>query len=143
MMQALSLCAAGGAAGLSPFLSGCRDQAMGPEEKERWHTGARRDSLAKPAKFLIVISASGGASIIDNALAIRASECATPNTLNVFPDGAVTSIPGSALRAVKYAAPTLGAIPIPVNVDQAPFMTKYKVWAGYSEKVYHDKILGA
>lgn len=126
MMQALSVCAAGGAAGLSPFLSGCREQALTPEDKERWHTSARKDALGKPAKFLIVISASGGASIIDSAMAIRQSECATPNTLNVFPDGSVASIPNSPFRAVKYSAATLGAIPIPVNVDQTPFMTKHK-----------------
>ncbi len=126
MMQALSACAAGGAAGLSPFLSGCRDQVATPEDKERWHAGARRDALGKPAKFLIVISASGGASIIDNALAVRQSECATPNTLNVFPDAQVNAIANSPLRAVKYSAPALGAIPFPVNVDQTPFMTKYK-----------------
>ena len=126
MMKALSICAAGGASGLSPFLSGCREQAMTPEDKERWHGGARRDGLTKPAKFLIVISASGGASIIDNALAVRQSECATPLTLNVHPDASVASIAGSSLRAVKYAAGALGAIPIPVNVDQTPFMTKHR-----------------
>jgi hypothetical protein len=127
MMQALSVCAAGGAAGMSPFLSGCREQVATPEQKEQWHGGAaRKDGLTKPAKFLIVISASGGASIIDSAMAIRQSECATPNTLNVFPDASVTSIANSPLRAVKYSAGSLGAIPLPVNADQTPFMTKYK-----------------
>ena len=125
MMKALSICAAGGAAGLSPFLSGCREQVLTPEEKG-WHGGSRKDALHKPAKFLIVISASGGASIIDSALAVRQSECATPNTLNVFPDASVASIANSPLRAVKYSAANLGAIPFPVNVDQTPFMTKYK-----------------
>ena len=126
MMKALSVCAAGGAAGLSPFLAGCREQVATPEQKEQWHSGSRRDGLTKPAKFLIVISASGGASIIDSALAVRQSECATPNTLNVFPDANVASIANSPLRAVKYSAGSLGAIPFPVNVDQTPFMTKYK-----------------
>ena len=112
---------------MSPFLSGCREQAMSPESKERWHTDARKDALGKPAKFLIVISASGGASIIDSAMAVRQSECATPNTLNVFPDASVASIANSPLRSVKFnGSLNLGTIQIPVNVDQAPFMTKYK-----------------
>ncbi len=127
IMHALSVCAAGGAAGLSPFLSGCREQVATPEQKEQWHADAkRRDGLAKPAKFLIVISASGGASIIDGALAVRQSECATPNTLNVFPDASVQAVPGSALRAVQYQAGSLGAIPVPVNVNQLPVMTKHR-----------------
>src|SRR5688572_6161109 len=124
MMQALSVCAAGGAAGLSPFLSGCREQVM--TEEQKWNTGARKDGLHKPAKFLIVISASGGASIIDSALAVRDSECATPATLNTFPDASVASIANSPLRAVKYSAGSLGAIPFPVNVDQTQFMTNHK-----------------
>ena len=126
MMKALSVCAAGGAAGMSPFLAGCREQVASPEEKDRWHAGAKRDGLTKPAKFLIVISASGGASIIDSALAVRQSECATPQTLNVFPDGQVTSVANSPFRAVQYSAPSLGAIPIGVNVNQNPFFTKHK-----------------
>ncbi len=109
---------------MSPFLSGCRDQQLTVEDKER--LGWRRDGLGKPAKFLIVISASGGASIIDSFLAVRESECATPTKLNCFPDASVTTVAGTALRATKYAAPSLGAINIPVSTDQAPFVTKHK-----------------
>jgi hypothetical protein len=100
MLKALSMCAAGGAAGLSPFLSGCREAQLSTEDKER--IGWRRDGLGKPPKFLIVISASGGASIIDSFLAIRQSECATPNTLNVFPDASVSTIGN--FRAARYSA---------------------------------------
>ena len=78
MVKALSVCAAGGAAGLSPFLAGCRDQVQTPEQKEQWHSDSRRDAVTKPAKFLIVISASGGASIIDSALAVRQMSARRP-----------------------------------------------------------------
>ena len=81
---------------------------------------------AKPPRFLIVISASGGASIIDSFLAIRATECANASTLNVFPDAQVSSVAGSPFRAVKYSANNLGAINnIAINVDQLPFVTKH------------------
>ena len=45
------------------------------------------DALAQAAtqpRFLIVVGASGGGSIVDGPLAVRASECATPDTLNTF-----------------------------------------------------------
>ena len=47
MLRALSVCAAGGAAGLSPFLSGCREQTLTMEDKER--IGWRPHTQSVPA----------------------------------------------------------------------------------------------
>jgi len=77
-------------------------------------------------RFLIVVGASGGASIIDSALAIRASECATPETLACYPDAAVHDVAGSPFRAVEWSGDAVGAIPAPFSTDQRAFFRKHK-----------------
>jgi hypothetical protein len=84
----------------------------------------RRDAMDKKPRFLIVLGATGGASIIDSFLAVRASECASASTLNTFPDAAVSQV--GPFRAVKYDAPNVGAIPFPVSADQNAFVTKHQ-----------------
>jgi hypothetical protein len=123
LLRALSL-AAGGSTVLSPLLASCRASLETPEQRER--LGARRDPLDGKPRFLIVVAASGGASIIDSLLAVRASECAQAATVNVFPDALVQEVSGSALRAVKLDQLGLGQIPIPVQTDQLPFVKKYR-----------------
>jgi hypothetical protein len=121
-LKALSLAAAG--TSLSPLLAGCRNALVTPEDVER---GVRRDALDGKPKFLITIAATGGASIIDSFLAVRASEAGmSAARLNTFPDSAVQAVAGSPLRAVRYMGPRLGAIPIAVNTDQLGFVTKYR-----------------
>jgi hypothetical protein len=74
----------------------------------------RPKALAKEAdktRFLIVLSASGGGSIIDGPLCIRASESATPDTLNTFPDEVVTTWSDSPFRAADFSDNALGPIP--------------------------------
>ena len=122
MLRALSLAAAG--TSLSPWLSGCRQALQTPEDVER---GLRRDALDGKPKFLIVIGATGGASIIDSFLAVRQSEGgANAAKLNTFPDAQVQSVANSPFRAVKVDSPKLGSIPIAVNTDQLAFVNKYK-----------------
>lgn len=123
MLSALSLAAAGSTS-LAPFLSGCRQNLETPESNEK--LGARRDALDGKPKFLIVVGAAGGASIIDSFLAVRAGECANASTLNTFPDAEVQSVNGSPFRAVKLSRPSLGPIGVPVRTDQLPFATKHK-----------------
>lgn len=122
VLRGLSMLGAG--AGLSPFLSGCRDAALTNAQREE--LGQRRQAVGKPPKFLITIAATGGASIIDSLMAVRASESSNAATLNTFPDASVTNVAGTPFRAVKYQANSLGAIPLPVNADQAPFVAKHK-----------------
>ncbi|RYZ33063.1 MAG: hypothetical protein EOO71_42820, partial [Myxococcaceae bacterium] len=100
MLRALSLCAAGSAT-LGPLLSGCRESLQTPEALEK--LGRERDRLDGKPKFLIVIGAAGGASIVDSFLAVRQSECANAGALNTFPDAQVQSVAGSPFRAVKYS----------------------------------------
>ena len=47
---------------------------------------------APDPKFLIVVGAAGGASIIDAMLGIKASECADAANLNTFPDSAIVRV---------------------------------------------------
>lgn len=123
MLHALSLCAAGSTT-LAPFLSGCRRSLDTPESLER--LGGRRDALDGKPKFLVVISAAGGASIIDSLLAVRASESSNAANVNTFPDASVQAVANSPFRAVRYQGTSLGSIPIPVNADQLAFVNKYK-----------------
>ncbi|MFO0595899.1 MAG: hypothetical protein U0228_11355 [Myxococcaceae bacterium] len=124
MMRAVALAGAG-SAGLSTYLSGCRASLDTPESLEK--LGGRRDALDGKPKFLVVISAAGGASIIDSFLAVRASECTNAATLNTFPDANVQSVAGSPFRAVKWQQTGLGAIPsVPINTDQLAFVNKHK-----------------
>ncbi|MEO1336038.1 MAG: hypothetical protein AAFV29_10360, partial [Myxococcota bacterium] len=69
--------------------------------------GLSNRTQAQPAedrRFLIVLTASGGASLIDAFLAIRASESSNAARLNTFPDDTVQDIPGSPLRAIDLSA---------------------------------------
>jgi hypothetical protein len=122
-LKALSLAAAGSTT-LSPFLAGCRQALQTPEDVER---GLRRDALDGKPKFLIVITAAGGASIVDSFLAVRASEAgANAARFNTFPDAQVQAVAGSPFRAVRVSNPRLGSIPVAVNTDQLAFVQKYK-----------------
>lgn len=124
VLRALSLAAAGSST-LAPFLSGCRSNLETPESREK--LGFNRQGLDGKPKFLVVISAAGGASIVDSFLAVRQTEAGSnaPN-INCFPDAQVQAVTGSPFRAVRYSASALGAIPFPVNADQLAFVNKHK-----------------
>jgi hypothetical protein len=79
---------------------------------------AEAEALARSAdpRLLIVLTTTGGASMLDAMLAIRASESANAATLNCFPDSAVRTV--GSFRAVDIDVPYLGAIPIPVKGRQ-------------------------
>lgn len=84
-------------------------------------------SLAQTAadpRFLIVLCAGGGGSIIDGPLAIRESECATPETQNVFADSIVKGFDGSPFRAVDLSGRAIGQIPSPFSVTPSTFIEK-------------------
>lgn len=76
-------------------------------------------------RFLIVLCASGGASIIDSVLAIRASESAHAGSINCFPDALVQGIAGSPFRAVDLHSSSLGGIPMPFSANQSSFVRKH------------------
>ncbi|MEL6190116.1 MAG: hypothetical protein AAFU79_36290, partial [Myxococcota bacterium] len=76
-------------------------------------------------RFLNVLTANGGASIIDSLLAIRASESSRPETLNVFPDAMVRSVEGTPFRAVDAQFGAVGQIPAPFSSEQSSFVAKH------------------
>ena len=123
LLQALSLTAAGGA--LSPLLAGCREGQLSDADRER--LGTHRGALdPRPPRFLIVIGATGGASLIDSFLAVRASESANASLVNTFPDVQVQAVADSPFRAVQFSKSSIGNIPFPVNANQLPFVNKHK-----------------
>jgi len=78
-------------------------------------------------KFLIVLAASGGGSLIDSVMAIRRSESDNADILNTFADSEVQSIDSSPFRAVDIARPTVGPIPIGfTSTNQSGFVRKNK-----------------
>jgi hypothetical protein len=86
----------------------------------------KAQSAEKTPAFLIVLGASGGASIIDSFLAIRESESANGKSLNTFADSEVLDIAGSPLRAVDLARKNIGPIPIGFSANQSSFVKKHK-----------------
>ena len=87
---------------------------------------AEEEALARSAnpRFLIVLTTTGGASMLDAMLAIRASESANAATLNCFPDAAVHTV--GPFRAVDIDLPTLGAIPMPVKGRQSAVVAAHQ-----------------
>ena len=114
----LALCAAGSAT----LLAGCHK----PSSSEPM--GQTRQRLEKKRRYLIVVGASGGASIIDSFLAVRQSEAgAGYQTLNCFPDQQVVDVAGSPFRAVNTDLSSLGPIPLvgQLHVEQESFVKKH------------------
>ena len=82
------------------------------------------DSQGDP-RYLIVLAASGGASIIDGPLAIRSSESANAGLLNTFPDQLVSGIDGLPFRAVDQRREELGQIPVTFDANQSDFVRRH------------------
>ncbi|AUX40444.1 hypothetical protein SOCE26_018450 [Sorangium cellulosum] len=100
--------AAGGALGVSSLLS------------------SRGRAAGIPPRYLLVIGAHGGASIVDSMLAVRHSESAHWETINTFPDSEVKGFDGSPLRAVDIERPTAGPFPSPLRAKQSSFVQAHR-----------------
>jgi hypothetical protein len=87
---------------------------------------AEEEALARSSdpRLLIVLTTTGGASMLDAMLAIRASESANAATLNCFPDSAVRTV--GPFRAVDIDLNNLGAIPIPVKGRQSAIVEAHQ-----------------
>jgi len=105
LLKGLSFAAAGGAVSLLPR-----------------HLRAQQ----KEPRFLIVLTGSGGASLIDSFLAIRESESANASTINAYPDNLVLDIADSPFRAIDSSGPSIGALPVPYSAVQSDFVRKHK-----------------
>lgn len=86
---------------------------------------AHAQAMGEQPRFLIVLCATGGASIIDSVLAIRASESASASTINCFPDALVQDIEGSPFRAVDQQGGAIGPLPFPFTANQSDFVRKH------------------
>jgi len=107
-LQGLAATSVGGFAGLSGIRAG---RAGGSEDP----------------RFLIVLCASGGASIIDGPLAISETEAgiAAP-TLNCFPDVAIANLDDSIpFSAVDGSLGAVGPIPVPFSASQSTFVNTH------------------
>jgi hypothetical protein len=87
---------------------------------------AEEEALARSSdpRLLIVLTTTGGASMLDAMLAIRASESESAATLNCFPDSAVRTV--GPFRAVDIDLNNLGAIPIPVKGRQSAIVEAHQ-----------------
>ena len=81
-------------------------------------------------KLIFVITATGGGSLVDSFMAVRESECASPeiaNGLIVYPDEFVASVPGTNIRALNTPfgwSNYLGVYP-GNGYNQLDFVTKH------------------
>ena len=75
-------------------------------------------------KFLITLTAYGGASIIDSLMAVRRSECPQASVLNVLEDADVRDVPGTPFRAVRQRG-RLDSIQLDYDADQFEFVRKH------------------
>lgn len=89
--------------------------------------GLPRQARAQQAdpRFLIVLTATGGASIIDAMLAVRSSESANAARLNTFPDGMVQQIEGSPFRAIDMELDDIGPLPYRGEAVQSDFVRRH------------------
>lgn len=78
----------------------------------------------QPPRFLIVLSAFGGASVVDSFLSVREGESAHAAQLNAYPDAMVQSI--GAFRAIDMKSPRIGAIPAAFTANQSGFVKKHQ-----------------
>lgn len=78
---------------------------------------------AKNPRFLIVLSAFGGANVVDSFMARRESECEAPSEINAYPDSLVQSI--GEFRAIDLNGPRIGAIPAAFTANQSAFVKKH------------------
>jgi len=95
------------AAGLAPLLPG----------------RARAQELGE--RFLIVLTGTGGASLIDAMLAIRESESRNAATVNTYPDAMVQGIEGTPFRAIDRRLDDLGPLPYTGVANQSDFVRRH------------------
>lgn len=91
--------------------------ALPLSSRRRAHAQAAADR-----RFLFVIAATGGASIIDSFLPVAASESADPENLVVYPDALVAQPAGSNLRCVTPI--DFGGI-FSTNYDMRTFLSRH------------------
>jgi len=111
-------------------LLGCNDVLNLRSKQEKMaREGLTLADADADKKFLIVLTASGGASLIDGCMALSSTEVNAAGgnaaTLNCFEEAQLTAIAGSPFKAPKVDT-TIGALGgYAISTDQAPFMQKH------------------
>jgi len=105
------------------------------------------DKLPKDLQA-VVENASAACNVISEAWAQRTNAEAMEDLVKnqgviarPLPDAVVKAL-RDATNKVLAEAVAKDPITKKVHTSYMAFMARYKIWAGYSEKVYHDKILG-
>jgi hypothetical protein len=75
-------------------------------------------------RYLLVVTGTGGASIIDAMLAIREGESRNAATLNTYPDNLVQSVDGSPMRFIDQPLNDIGPLPYQGQAVQSTFVRK-------------------
>lgn len=129
LLKALGIGSAWSLAAGSGLLSCARgEDRNAPGGKDGGPNGFNLASGQKP-KFLIVLTCSGGASILDSFMALNRAEVTAaggnPATLNCFGDTEMETFNGSPFRGVRleHTIATLGNYPI--STDQTEFVKKH------------------
>lgn len=76
-------------------------------------------------KFLIVVTGTGGASMIDFATATTASQSDDAANLNVYPDQMVQRFEDSPFRAIDQRLDDLGPLPYQGQANQSNFVRRH------------------
>lgn len=75
---------------------------------------------AKNPRFLIVLSAFGGANLVDSFLSVRETESRNGQVVNAYPDSLVQTL--GDFRAIDLQSKRIGAIPASFTANQSNFV---------------------
>lgn len=89
-----------------------------------WPLGQAR-AQAADRKFLIVITATGGASVLDFGLVTPESLCADAAVLNAYPDQQVQQLEGSPFRFMDQQLRDLGPLPYEGPANHSDFVRRH------------------
>ena len=79
---------------------------------------------ASDPRFLIVMTGTGGASIIDAMLAIKESESSNASLINAYPDTLVSEFDDSPFRAIDRQLNNIGPLPYSGETNQSNFVAR-------------------
>lgn len=111
ILSGLATCAATGAMG-APWLARIRE--------------ASAEQDARSPRFLIVVGALGGASIVDSFLPVSSDQTDGWRTLNTFAPHEVVNIEGSPFRAVDISRDRVANFQASFRSEQAAFANKHR-----------------
>jgi len=108
MTRRAALLGLSGAAAAAAIAAPWRARAQGPGDR----------------RYLVVVTGTGGASIIDAMLAVRESESRSASTVNAYPDSMVQNAPDSPLRFIDQRLDDIGPLPYAGEAVQSTFVRK-------------------